>query len=831
VYLLAWMGWNADIEGRGLGEGVTAVQGVNQYGSNKLKLIPGRVNDKGKQVVDMDPLIEEGHLRRMWREYHLGEVIMNECGLYFFKFKAEEGMQFVLENGPWLVDGKSLFVKKNGKRAWNVEGISRLASMIGNPIIMDRITTSMCEKAYGRASFARVLVEVDAERGLVDSIKACYSSLGRCISRELNDSENKHRDDGKFQRGGVDINTNRSVLNNNVNEWQTVNNRRNMRNENLNGGFNRGGNYVGESSKRGGFGMRGREGRNGRGNRDQRFIRNENVQYIPVKKNNGMQTDKVKVAEQTIRGKTKMDVDVEGIDTSGVAHGIRSRNMFSELSDETQIEERLNWEAVRARIDDICSNNLFVNNEEKNSWPEDLKRDENERIKGLVTKKQLIEVELFFATGQVLTIYELETWTDEMVDYYKEKVGEVAFEKLLEQIKLDGECSIGDEVAEDRSGNAQFIAKHVASNLNDSSKGCRIAVGWDTSVMIVQLLQQTNQIMHFLVMYLKDSRQMHVSMVYGENSPRARLKLWSDLIEINATVGIYPWVMLGDFNVVLKINENTNGMNVRGEGIQEFVECVDKLEMEDINMCGMFYTWIQRRRNPELSILKKLERIMGNNSFISMFPASFAHFMAYLSSDHCPAVLCMPDVTVQKQRSFRFMNFLTKKSGFKEVVNNNWNIDVEGYAMFKLVKRLKSMKKNLRRLNRQNGNVFEKVKFLQTKLARVQECLDKDPSNIILREEEMIYANAYKEAAIDEERLLKQKTKIEISRSRIEGVYDEVFDIDNADNLFTKKLDVDGSLEMIKPVTDDEIKEAIFSIDDNKASGPDGYTLKFFKDF
>nr|GEZ74736.1 hypothetical protein [Tanacetum cinerariifolium] len=44
-----------------------------------------------------------------------------------------------------------------------------------------------------------------------------------------------------------------------------------------------------------------------------------------------------------------------------------------------------------------------------------------------------------------------------------------------------------------------------------------------------------------------------------------------------------------------------------------------------------------------------------------------------------------------------------------------------------------------------------------------------------------------------------------------------------------KKLDAEKVVELIKPVTDEEIKDALFSIDVNKASGPDGYTLKFFK--
>nr|GEZ53027.1 zinc knuckle CX2CX4HX4C [Tanacetum cinerariifolium] len=55
----------------------------------------------------------------------------------------------------------------------------RITSMIGNPIIMDRIITSMCEKSYRRLCFERVLVEVDAEIGMSKKIKVCYKKLGR----------------------------------------------------------------------------------------------------------------------------------------------------------------------------------------------------------------------------------------------------------------------------------------------------------------------------------------------------------------------------------------------------------------------------------------------------------------------------------------------------------------------------------------------------------------------------------------------------------------------------------------------------------------------------
>ncbi|GJT92144.1 zinc knuckle CX2CX4HX4C containing protein [Tanacetum coccineum] len=132
-----------------------------------------------REVAVMDPVLEEG----------IDKWSMTVC---------------VIENGPWMVENKPLFVRKwepglcmskpdTSKlplwvkiydiplEAWNVEGISRIASRIGVPIIMDKITTLICEKPYGRASYARVLVEVDVAKGLVDSVEIWYKGLGKSM--------------------------------------------------------------------------------------------------------------------------------------------------------------------------------------------------------------------------------------------------------------------------------------------------------------------------------------------------------------------------------------------------------------------------------------------------------------------------------------------------------------------------------------------------------------------------------------------------------------------------------------------------------------------------
>jgi len=42
-------------------------------------------------------------------------------------------------------------------------------------------------------------------------------------------------------------------------------------------------------------------------------------------------------------------------------------------------------------------------------------------------------------------------------------------------------------------------------------------------------------------------------------------------------------------------------------------------------------------------------------------------------------------------------------------------------------------------------------------------------------------------------------------------------------------IDIDSYSSLLAPVTNDDIKVALFNIDDNKAPGPDGYSSCFFK--
>ncbi|GKA46099.1 RNA-directed DNA polymerase, eukaryota, reverse transcriptase zinc-binding domain protein [Tanacetum coccineum] len=701
------------------------------------------------------------------------------------------------------------------------------------------ITISICEKSYGRASFARVLVEVEADSGLVNEVEVYYKNFGRSMKLKVKYPWKPplcthykvfgHGSDMCSRREITDVEkTQRTWVNGNNKEMIWV-----MRMMGVIG------------SSRGGFNSRGRGGLNGRGFGDQRYGRNEGTQYIPVKRSSvtvnsskenfqnvkiNMDVDKVNNGVNDM-DKGMMDIDYNnnkknskdnvenGLNGGGFScqrdvinskkvtnvkdknkkkaneTKIGTENMFSVLTDEVAIEKRIEWEAIKARIDEACEKDRKIIHSNKMVAIESRNK-ANSMCKSVMMEQGLPENQAYgkiYDKVKISKILELETWSEDKIDFYKNSIGEDAFEEILKQINND-QC-MKEDVADDLSGTTQFMAINVVMN------------GIDADL---------NQI--------QDNKRMYVSVVYGENVPKARINLWKNLLEHKVVVGDSPWVMLGDFNIILKIIEHSNGVNTRGDGLQDFVECVEDLEMEDLNMYGMFYTWIQRMRNPEFRILKKLDKIMGNSHFIANFPASFANFMPYLSSNHYPAVLCMPDIAVFKPRSFRFVNFLVDKSEFRKVVEENWNVDIRGYAMFRL------------------------VKFLKTEFERVQKCLDNEPLSSLLREEEMIYAQAYKEAISDEEKLRRQKTKVEwlkdgdtnssyfhnvvrgrASRNMIEVIYDDDGKVYYRNNVACYTLDIEKAVDLSQPVSDLEVKETLFSIDDNKASGPNGYTFKFFK--
>ncbi|GJU07090.1 retrovirus-related pol polyprotein from transposon TNT 1-94, partial [Tanacetum coccineum] len=138
--------------------------------------------------------------------------------------------------------------------------------------------------------------------------------------------------------------------------------------------------------------------------------------------------------------------------------------------------------------------------------------------------------------------------------------------------------------------------------------------------------------------------------------------------------------------------------------------------------------------------------------------------------------------------------------------------------------------------------IKKNVNTVRVELDEAQKALDVNPNDSILRDKEAVYLQAFIEAKFDEERFLK-KTKIKwldvVTGPNVADVFVSQYEMFlrsdltcqdlNSDALFVKQVSPDSCTNMVRPVSDEEIKVAMFSIGDDRAPGSDGYSSAFFK--
>ncbi|XP_022040984.1 uncharacterized protein LOC110943550 [Helianthus annuus] len=680
-------------------------------------------------------------VRNNWKKYGVQKSMMNANGFFFFKFADEASMLNVLKDGPWIIRSQPLFLdiwsptskleKKEVKKvqiwvkihdvpiaAYTEDGLSMIATTIGEPKLLDSYTSTMCMDMWGRSSYARALIEVSADKCLREKVTlAIPEPEGEGFIKESMSVEYEW---SPLRCGHCCVFGHSDEACPNQPKQQG-----NIRNDNRAG-------KKPVIDEEGYTGVHGKKTAKKTG--------------FPVNK------PKPKFEYRPVVSK-KNHVPGSGSSESN----FQSTNPFDVL------------------------NNLSGNEEEAGSKPAEVHVvDDEAEVEDEFEKRDEYELDDFWCQGTLK---------------------------------------------------------------NDNKKGASTP----------------------------SSSGYHV--VYAANYYVSRRELWNHLGLHKALVGSEPWVMLGDFNSALYLEDKSMGCSSFSASMREFQTCVNDIEMLDLNRSGLHFTWSQKPKKG-IGLMKKIDRVMGNSHFISQYPNAVAVFCPARLSDHSPSVLKIPVVGKVKHKSFKFANFLVHKPEFLDIVKRMWDMEVRGVFQFSVVKKLRMLKSPLRQLLFKQGNLHKKVQGLRVELDGIQIEIDNDPASLVLREKETSIRCKYQEALLDEERFLKQKSKVDwlavgdmnsaffhsslknkVHYSRINVIQDvsgKVYEDDlvqlafvnhyenflgqqgdtslnPASELFSNKLNVDVAGHMVRPVTADEVKKAMFSIGSDKAPGPDGFTAGFFK--
>ncbi|KAL4302847.1 hypothetical protein GQ457_10G018520 [Hibiscus cannabinus] len=129
-----------------------------------------------------------------------------------------------------------------------------------------------------------------------------------------------------------------------------------------------------------------------------------------------------------------------------------------------------------------------------------------------------------------------------------------------------------------------------------------------------------------------------------------------------------PWIVEGDFNVILSADERRGGVDTHVQGSRPFEDFIFQSGLADMGFRGPHFTWSRG------NLYERLDRCLANTSWLSCFPHSHVLHLEKNGSDHRPLLLCSKDLAGENRpRLFRYISTWQDHPSFDEFQKSTWD--------------------------------------------------------------------------------------------------------------------------------------------------------------
>ncbi|XP_026448377.1 uncharacterized protein LOC113348737 [Papaver somniferum] len=266
-----------------------------------------------------------------------------------------------------------------------------------------------------------------------------------------------------------------------------------------------------------------------------------------------------------------------------------------------------------------------------------------------------------------------------------------------------------------------------------------------------------------------------ISCVHASYIQVFRRRLWSQLSVVDSTT---PWLVIGDFNCVLRNDEKKGGRDVLTSSINEFSDWMEENGVFEADSLGSKFTWTNGQSGVRRIISKP------------------------------------------RRAPFRIQKMWFTHPDFLRMVETSWNAPVYGNPDFIFPFKLKRLKVAMKLWNQQVfGNVNARLKQAQLKFEVASRNSDEDPFVISKQNEMKDALVAIQEVRMQQHIMLKQKFR---NKWILEGssntlYFHSTINTRRSVNTISELVTDDGSL-IIDP---DQLRDHVVSYYESKFNGVD----------
>eukprot|EP00253_Pinus_taeda_P036438 PITA_36438 len=340
---------------------------------------------------------------------------------------------------------------------------------------------------------------------------------------------------------------------------------------------------------------------------------------------------------------------------------------------------------------------------------------------------------------------------------------------------------------------------------------------------------------------------MYVHVHYDEKK-----ECWKTLSDFLERLNPMNIVIGGNLNIILDPKEKRGGTFLRDPFLSTVENLILQWDLVDFKPVKGEYTWTNNRTG-ENHISARLDIFLISSSIMMDKRIVFTKILPKLTSDHKPILLCLKEEEDLGPLPFCFSPLWAGREGFFETVQSAWRIDVSGSASFVWEQKMKNAKKALKEWIKKSMNTptsQRKEAVLQREEIQF-ELEEKDISAMDLDKEKAAQRKTYCSFRSEEEARLSRNHIAEITTSngQVCKGFAQIKEapVKNFQNLLSAERDgseedisefltnipklvsIEDNENLMSPVTEEEISNIVWSMEPDKAPGPDGFSIHFYR--
>eukprot|EP00253_Pinus_taeda_P010908 PITA_10908 len=367
----------------------------------------------------------------------------------------------------------------------------------------------------------------------------------------------------------------------------------------------------------------------------------------------------------------------------------------------------------------------------------------------------------------------------------------------------------------------------------------------------------------------------HIYNIYSPNHYRDKISCWNTIEADLLTIHNSRIIIGGNMNVIRNAQEKFGG-NFHADTSRDKLESIiQSYNLLDTPLSNGKYTW-NNKRSGSHNIKERLDRFLIQEGIAKNHQSIKSYLIHASASDHKPVILNLVKERNLGPLPFKYNKIWDLQEDFRALIQNQWDKEVIGSPHFVWETKLKHLRVVIKQWEKEAANAERKKK---TDLIAKMEWWHNDKESTHYSEEDLeqeknLYKELFRQNRLEEEeqrlksrclwlkagdkntsffhnniklrRAGNQIDKIEVDGKEVKD-QEEIKDAahnhfkalltaapqqtDSADFLskIECKLSEEHNQELDQDITEEEIRAATFSMQQDKAPGPDGFTVAFYR--